>query len=172
MHIFWARLASFGHLGLISDRLIVSKFHNETHDPKGQENNIYTIVKGYAPLSSTTEDFHLNVNPHKPCVLSVSIGKQCRPRSDAVERGVWSGYLLFAYGMLLKNAMSIASFLCGYRQTVQTQIIRRRKRCLIRVPTICSIKIWKNAKENTPPQQPLKWKWTGPIYKGKKVHSA
>ena len=25
---------------------MVSKFHNETHDPKGQENKIYTIVKG------------------------------------------------------------------------------------------------------------------------------
>ena len=24
---------------------MVSKFHNETHDPKGQENKIYTIVK-------------------------------------------------------------------------------------------------------------------------------
>ena len=46
VHIFWARLASFGHLGLISDPLIVSKFHNETQDPKGQENKIYTIVKG------------------------------------------------------------------------------------------------------------------------------
>ena len=46
MHIFWARLASFCHLGFISDPLIVSKFHNETHDPKGQENKIYTIVKG------------------------------------------------------------------------------------------------------------------------------
>ena len=46
MHIFWARLASFGHLGFISDPLIVSKFHNETHDSKGQENKIYTIVKG------------------------------------------------------------------------------------------------------------------------------
>ena len=37
--------ASFSHLGFISDPLIVSKFHNETHDPKGQENKIYTIVK-------------------------------------------------------------------------------------------------------------------------------
>ena len=46
MHISWARLASFCHLGFISDPLIVSKFHNETHDPKGQENKIYTIVKG------------------------------------------------------------------------------------------------------------------------------
>ena len=46
VHIFWARLASFCHLGLISDPLIVLKFHNETHDPKGQENKIYTIVKG------------------------------------------------------------------------------------------------------------------------------
>ena len=42
----WARLASFCHLGVISDPLIVSKFHNETHDPKGLENKIYTIVKG------------------------------------------------------------------------------------------------------------------------------
>ena len=46
VHIFLARLASFCHLGFISDPLIVSKFHNETHDPKGQENKIYTIVKG------------------------------------------------------------------------------------------------------------------------------
>ena len=44
MHISWARLASFCQLGFISDPLIVSKFHNETHDPKGQENKIYTIV--------------------------------------------------------------------------------------------------------------------------------
>ena len=41
-----ARLASFCHLGFISDPLIVSKFNNETHDPKGQENKIYTNVKG------------------------------------------------------------------------------------------------------------------------------
>ena len=46
MHISWAKLASFGHLGLVSDPLIVAKFHNESHDPKGQENKIYTIVKG------------------------------------------------------------------------------------------------------------------------------
>ena len=30
--LFWARLASFGHLGLISDPLIVSKFHSETQN--------------------------------------------------------------------------------------------------------------------------------------------
>ena len=41
----WARLDSFCHLGIISDPLIVSKFHNETHDPKGQENKIYIKVK-------------------------------------------------------------------------------------------------------------------------------
>ena len=46
VHIFRARLASFCHLGFFSDPLIVSKFHNETHDPKAQENKIYTIVKG------------------------------------------------------------------------------------------------------------------------------
>ena len=31
--IFWARLASFGHLGIISDPLIVSQFHNDTCNP-------------------------------------------------------------------------------------------------------------------------------------------
>ena len=46
VHISWARLASSCHLGVISDPLIASKFHNETHDPKGQENKILTIVKG------------------------------------------------------------------------------------------------------------------------------
>ena len=38
--------AYFCHLGFISDPLIVSKFNDETYDPKGQENKIYTIVKG------------------------------------------------------------------------------------------------------------------------------
>ena len=28
--------------------------------------------------------------------------KQCKPRSDAAERGVWSGYPPFAYRILLK----------------------------------------------------------------------
>ena len=45
-YISWARLASFCHLGVISDPQIVSKFNDETHGPKGQENKIYTIVKG------------------------------------------------------------------------------------------------------------------------------
>ena len=45
VHISWSRLASFCHLGVISDTLRVSKFHNETFDPKGQENKIYTTVK-------------------------------------------------------------------------------------------------------------------------------
>ena len=38
VQISLARLASFCQLGFISDPLIVSKFHNKTHDPKGQEN--------------------------------------------------------------------------------------------------------------------------------------
>ena len=63
MQVFWARLASFGHLCLISDPLIISKFSNESHDPKGQENKIYTIVKDTetfyrrhtAPITSCSE---------------------------------------------------------------------------------------------------------------------
>ena len=46
VYISWTRLASLCHLGVISDPLIVSKFHNKSHDPKGQEHKIYTIVKG------------------------------------------------------------------------------------------------------------------------------
>ena len=46
MHISWARLASFCHLGFIRDPLIVSKFQNETDVRKGQENKIYTEVNG------------------------------------------------------------------------------------------------------------------------------
>ena len=41
--VFCARLASLGHLGLISKYLTVSKFHTGIHYPKGQQNKIYTI---------------------------------------------------------------------------------------------------------------------------------
>ena len=46
VHTSRARLASLCLSGPTSDPPIVSKFHSETHDPKGQENKIYTIVKG------------------------------------------------------------------------------------------------------------------------------
>ena len=46
VHVFWARLASFGPLGTISDHLMVSNIHNGIQYPKRQENKIYTIVKG------------------------------------------------------------------------------------------------------------------------------
>ena len=39
--VFCTKLASFGHLGLITDPLMVSKFHNGMHGSKGQENKIY-----------------------------------------------------------------------------------------------------------------------------------
>ena len=55
MQIFWARLASFDHLGLVSDPLIVSKFHNETHDPKGHENKIYTTVRAGKRSTAATQ---------------------------------------------------------------------------------------------------------------------
>ena len=57
MHIFWTRLASFCHLGFISDLLIVSKFHNKTHDPKGKrkENLHYSEGQGdVLPCSNYT----------------------------------------------------------------------------------------------------------------------
>ena len=35
------------------------------------------------------------INQCKPSVLFADISKQCRPRSDATHRGVWSGSPLF-----------------------------------------------------------------------------
>ena len=61
VQVFWARLASFGQLGLIIDPLIISMFPNETHDPKGQENKIYTIVKGRETF------FRRHTVPKPPC---------------------------------------------------------------------------------------------------------
>ena len=55
LHIYWAGLASFCHLGFIGDPLIVSKFHNETLDTKGQQNKIYTIVKGRERSTAATQ---------------------------------------------------------------------------------------------------------------------
>ena len=42
-----SRLTSFSALGLISDPLIVSKFHNGNHGPKGKENRLYFESKDY-----------------------------------------------------------------------------------------------------------------------------
>ena len=51
---FLTRLASFGHLGLISKPLMVLKFYNKILDPKGQANKIDTIVKDREEPHSST----------------------------------------------------------------------------------------------------------------------
>ena len=45
VQVFWARLACFGQLGLISDPQIFSKLKNIISDPKGLENKIYIMMK-------------------------------------------------------------------------------------------------------------------------------
>ena len=45
VQVFWARLACFGQLGLISDPQIFSKLKNVISDPKGLENKIYIMMK-------------------------------------------------------------------------------------------------------------------------------
>ena len=40
VQVYCTRLTSCGQLSLISDPLMVSKFHNRIHDPKGKENEI------------------------------------------------------------------------------------------------------------------------------------
>ena len=94
MHIFWARLASFGNLGLISDPQIVSKFYNTTHDPNGQENKIYTIVKGRetfyrrhtVPITSCSEV--------KYVLKMVSFGSKKRSKEPKLECAYFLGSLI------------------------------------------------------------------------------
>ena len=57
-------------------------------------------------------------------------------------------------------------------QTLQNEASDQGLHCLL---TEYSIKIWKKWKKNTNNnhlngKQPLKWKWTGPIDQGRKVH--
>ena len=54
--------SGFGHLDRISDPLIVSKFHNETHDPKEQENKIYTTVNDRETF------YHCHTVPATRCI--------------------------------------------------------------------------------------------------------
>ena len=42
-----------------------------------------------------TDNILIAKKPYLSC-FRTDIGKQCRPRSDAAERGVWSGFTLFA----------------------------------------------------------------------------
>ena len=53
------------------------------------------------PLENDVKIFQVNPVTLTPCSLKTPkrvTGKQCRPRSDAAERGVWSGSTLFASG--------------------------------------------------------------------------
>ena len=45
--VCWVSLASFGQLGLISDPQVFLKLQNGINDPKGLENKIYNMMKGW-----------------------------------------------------------------------------------------------------------------------------
>ena len=54
----------------------------------------------------------------------------------------------------------------GHRQTMQTQVISRKMRRLIRVSTIClQNNLVKKMKKKITTHHPLKRKWAGPIKK-------
>ena len=55
-YLVLARLASFGNLGIISDPLIVSKFHNQTDDHKEQE----IMIPKNKKIKSTPPHIYLN----------------------------------------------------------------------------------------------------------------
>ena len=111
MHISWARLASFYHLGVISDPLIVSKFHNETDDSKGQENKIYTIVKGRetfyrrhtVPVTSCSEV--------KYVIKRVSLGsKDCTKDLNQSVHISWARLASFYHLGVISDPLIVSKF--------------------------------------------------------------
>ena len=103
---FLGQTSYFCHLGFISDPLIiVSKFHNETYNPKGQENKIYTIVKGRETF------YHRHTVPVKviyslDMLSSFILCCFCFPKLSSMvcrnyKANMYSGKLrLFTYGIL------------------------------------------------------------------------
>ena len=124
MHTSWARLAIFCHLGFISDPLIVSKFHNETYDPKGQENKIYTIVKGRETF------YHRHTVPVTSCskvkyvLKRVSLGSKDCTQELKLECAIYlqiailSIHIILVFiAILLKSEIyfpKISLFLCPF----------------------------------------------------------
>ena len=66
-------LACFDHFVLISDPLMVSKFHNGIHDPKGQEHIIYTIIV------FGMEMFERRHSPTRQAVVKSDMFLKCYP---------------------------------------------------------------------------------------------
>ena len=65
--VFWARLASFGQLGLlICDPHISSKLQNGINDLKWLENKIYTMMKGRGL-------FMVSSQSHSPAVVKCNM---------------------------------------------------------------------------------------------------
>ena len=83
MYVSWARQASFCHLGFVSDPLIVSKFHNETHDPKVQVNKIYTTVKG-------REKFYRRHKSQSPAVVKSNMFLKGYPLEAKTTPNNWN----------------------------------------------------------------------------------
>ena len=52
----------------------------------------------------------IRFNPYTPSIPVLGIGKQCRPRSDAAERGVWSGSSLFANRKSIRNRIKMKTY--------------------------------------------------------------
>ena len=111
MHIYWARLASFCHLGFINDPLIVSKFHNETHDPKGQENKIYTIVKGRETFYRGHTVPVTRCSEFKYVLKRVSFGSKECIKELKLECAYFLGQIAsFGYLCLIRNPLIVLKF--------------------------------------------------------------
>ena len=112
MHISLARLASFCHSGFISDPLIVSKFHNETHDNKGQENKIPVKNGGFLFLCSKP-----NQSATTKCVFSVLIYSYQSP----TLKGVFLYFSLIVTKTIRKRVFYL--YFCPYSdEAIQKQV--------------------------------------------------
>ena len=73
VQIFWARLASFSHLGLVNDPLMVSKFHrlHTVLVPVTSSSEAIYVLKGYP--------FYTDLKTHGHCQLWVLQSTQYIP---------------------------------------------------------------------------------------------
>ena len=99
----------------------------------------------------------------------------CHPKTTLClyRKNVWVHYSVWLFVKFLFNPYKPSVLFKGHRQTQQTQIRCPKTRRMISLHyllTECSIKIWIKMKSTN--QHPLKLKWTGPIDKIGKFHSA
>ena len=107
----------------MSDPLIVSKFHNETHCPKGQENKIYTIVKVRETFYRRHTVPVTNCSEVKYVLKRVSFGsKECTTELKLEQHIFWAGLASFGHLSLCKTCDPQGGPIFGPRDIILVEV--------------------------------------------------